>query len=274
LFQTKHFISPLTKAILPEEYQSLQPDMTDKVSIVTPVYNSADFIANTIQSVLNQTYSNWEMILADDVSTDDSVEIIKSFNDERIKLIRLSKNSGPAVARNKAIESATGRFIAFLDSDDVWLPDKLKNQLNFMITTDAAVTHTAYEAIDVAGKQTGKIIRAPKIIGYHQLLNYNYIGCLTGMYDTAKTGKVLMPDIPKRQDYGLWLAILRKGFKAYYLDEVLAQYRTGRQSVSSNKLETAKYNWQILREIEKLPLLKAAWHFSVYTFLGFKKYYF
>jgi teichuronic acid biosynthesis glycosyltransferase TuaG len=248
--------------------------MNHKISIITPVYNSSAFIADTIQSVLNQTYQNWELLLVDDVSTDDSVAVVQSFRDERIKLMRLEKNSGPAIARNTAIEAATGRFIAFLDSDDLWLPEKLEKQLQFMLTQNAAVTHTAYEVIDINGKRIGKIIRAPEVIGYRQLLNYNYIGCLTGMFDTEKTGKMLMPDIPKRQDYGLWLAILRQGFKAYYLDEVLAQYRTGRQSVSSNKFDTAKYNWQILRETEGLSFFKAAWHFAVYTLLGIKKYYF
>jgi teichuronic acid biosynthesis glycosyltransferase TuaG len=248
--------------------------MSHKVSIITPVFNSANFIAATIQSVLNQTYPHWEMILVDDVSNDNSVKIIQSFSDSRIKLIQLTKNSGPAVARNKAIAAATGRFIAFIDSDDLWLPEKLDKQLQFMLSKKAAVTHTAYEVIDIKGIPTGKIIHAPEILSYNQLLNYNYIGCLTGIYDTEQTGKVFMPEIPKRQDYGLWLAILRKGFKAYYLDEVLAKYRTGRQSVSSNKFETAKYNWQILRNIECLPLPRAVWHFAVYTFLGFKKYYF
>ncbi len=247
--------------------------MSPLISIITPVYNSAAFIGDTIESVLNQTYTNWEMILVDDVSTDDSVAVIKSFDDDRIKLIQLEKNSGPAVARNTAILKAKGRYIAFLDSDDLWLPEKLEKQLAFIQQKNCAVVHSAYEIMDAAGNHTGKIISAPETLTYNQLLNYNYIGCLTGMYDTEKTGKVLMPDISKRQDYGLWLAILRQGYIACFQHEVLALYRTGRVSVSSNKAATASYNWKILREIEKLPLWKAVWHFSVYTFLGFKKYY-
>lgn len=252
------------------KFNSLQP----QVSIITPVYNSSAYVAATIQSVLNQTYHKWEMILADDASTDNSVSIIQSFHDSRIKLIRLRNNSGPAAARNAAIQAARGRFIAFLDSDDIWLPEKLELQIQFMLSVDAAVTHTAYEIIDINGNRTGKIIRAPEVVGYDQLLNYNYIGCLTGMYDTAKTGKILMPDIPKRQDYALWLAILKKGFKAYFLNKVLAQYRTGKHSVSSNKMDAARYNWHILRHIEKLTLPRAAWHFGRYMILGLRKYYF
>ena len=243
------------------------------ISIITPVYNAAAFIAETIQSVLNQTYPHWEMILVDDVSADNSVAVIKGFHDERIKLIELEKNSGPAVARNTAILQAKGQYIAFLDSDDLWLPEKLEKQLAFIQQKKCAIVHSAYEIMDAEGNKTGKIISAPEKLTYNQLLNYNYIGCLTGMYDTEKTGKVFMPDIPKRQDYGLWLAILRMGHTAYFQNEVLAMYRTGRASVSSNKAATASYNWKILREIEGLPLWKAAWHFAVYTFLGFKKYY-
>ncbi len=247
--------------------------MQPEVSIITPVYNSAAFIAETIRSVQAQTFTHWEMILVDDVSSDDSVKVIQSFSDERIRFIQLIENSGPAQARNAGIEKAQGRYIAFLDSDDQWHPEKLALQLTFMKEKNAAVTHTAYEVMDAEGKPTGKIIRAPERLSYRQLLNYNFIGCLTGMYDTQLCGKVFMPDIPKRQDYALWLAILRQGHKAYFLNDPLAYYRTGRESVSSNKWQTAQYNWQILREIEKLPLHKALWHFAVYTFLGFRKYY-
>lgn len=249
--------------------------MKHKVSIITPVYNSSAFIADTIRSVLHQTYDEWELILVDDGSTDDSVSVIQSFRDDRIRLIRLSQNSGPAIARNIAIEASTGRFIAFLDSDDVWLPQKLEKQLRFMLAQDAAVTHTAYEVVDINGNPTGKIIRAPAVIHYYQLLNYNYIGCLTGIFDTDKTGKVLMPNIPKRQDYALWLSILRRGYSAYFLNDILARYRIGRvSSVSSRKLSTAYYNWHILRQLEGLSLLSALWHFSAYIYLGVKKYYF
>lgn len=247
--------------------------MNIEVSIITPVYNSSEFIAACIKSVLKQTFINWEMILVDDLSTDNSIDIIQSFDDDRLKLIPLKVNSGPAIARNKAIELAQGKYIAFLDSDDLWLPEKLEKQLAFMKQNNFAITHTAYETIDALGNKQNKVIKAPKEITYNNLLNYNYIGCLTGMYNTDLCGKVYMPNIAKRQDYGLWLTLLKQGHKAYFLEDVLALYRTGRTSLSSNKWETAKYNWQLLRDNEKLSFAKASWHFLVYTFLGFKKYY-
>ncbi len=247
-----------------------------KVSVITPVFNVAELVGATIDSVLSQTYGDWEMLLVDDASTDDSWKILRSYSekDPRIKCWRLDHNSGAAKARNFAIEQASGRFIAFLDHDDLWFPDKLLKQVDFSLEKSAALTHTDYECIDASGEPIGKIIRAQKVLTYRKMLECNYIGCLTAMYDTEKVGgKVFMPDILKRQDYALWLKIMRNGHQAYGLNESLALYRTGRKSLSSNKLDSAMYNFKMLREIEGLSRLQAAYFFIMYCMLGMKKYF-
>jgi len=247
-----------------------------KVSIITPVFNVAELVGATIDSVLSQTYGDWEMLLVDDVSTDGSWNVIQSYADKdpRIKSWRLARNSGAAKTRNFAIDQANGRFIAFLDHDDIWLPDKLQKQVKFSLAKSAAITHTDYEYIDASGNRIGKIIRAHKLLTYRKMLAYNYIGCLTAMYDTEKIGsKVFMPDILKRQDYALWLKIMRNGHYAYGLNETLALYRTGRKSLSSNKLDSAMYNFKLLREIEGLSKPQASYYFVKYCILGMKKYF-
>jgi glycosyltransferase involved in cell wall biosynthesis len=247
-----------------------------KVSIITPVFNVAELVGATIDSVLAQTYGDWEMLLVDDASTDDSWKIVQSYaeKDRRIKCWRLAYNSGAAKARNFAIEQASGRFIAFLDNDDLWLPDKLLKQVDFSLEKSAAITHTDYEYIDALGNRIGKVIRARKLLTYRKMLECNYIGCLTAMYDTEKIGgKAYMPDILKRQDYALWLKIMKNGHQAYGLNESLALYRTGRKSLSSNKFDSAMYNFKMLREIEGLSTLQAAYYFVVYCMLGMKKYF-
>jgi len=250
-------------------------NQTNKVSVITPVYNSARYITNSIRSVQTQSYTNWEMLLVDDCSTDNSVELIKAFElaDDRIKLIRLEKNSGPAVARNKAIEAATGRYIAFLDSDDVWLPEKLERQVSFMSSHQYVLTHHYYHTISPIGNLSQKVIKCPLEINYAALLNYNYIGCLTAMYDAEQLGKQYMPNILKRQDYALWLKILKQGHKAYAINLPLAAYRILPKSISSNKWNTVGYNWMMLRQIEKLSFFKSLYHFTAYAIIGIKKYY-
>lgn len=248
----------------------------NKVSIITPVYNVAGLIGETIASVLSQTYEDLEMLLVDDASTDNSWDVIQSFaeKDQRVRCWRLTQNSGAAKARNFAIEQARGRFIAFLDHDDLWLPEKLLRQVEFSLSKSAVLTHTDYEYIDASGNRIGKIIRAQPHLNYQKMLDCNYIGCLTAMYDIQKIGcKVFMPEILKRQDYALWLKILKHGHYAYGLNEVLAFYRIGRKSLSSNKIESAKFNFQLLTEIEGLSRLKAAYYFARYCMFGVKKYF-
>lgn len=234
----------------------------DLVSVITACYNSEKYISETINSVLNQTYQNWELILVDDCSTDNTISVVKELMQEnkRIKLLQLDKNSGAAVARNTAIKDAKGTFIAFLDSDDKWLPKKLELQLNFMKSNNYNLSHTAYELIDNQGNSLNKIITPAKTLSYRDMLYSNKIGCLTAMYNQSKLGKIYMPLLRKRQDYGLWLKILKTGEVAYGLNEVLSQYRNTENSISNNKLNLLKWNWKLYREVENLSFLKSAYY--------------
>lgn len=245
-----------------------------KVSIVMPSYKSETFLTLSIDSILNQTFKEWELIVIDDSSPDDSNKIIEKYmqNCEKIKLIKLEKNSGPAIARNRAIKEAKGRYIAFLDSDDLWHADKLSRQLSFMQEHDVALSYTGYYRIEEISGEIIDQINVPKKVDYGELLKQNIIGCLTAIYDTEKIGKVYMPDILKRQDFGLWLKILKKVPYAYGLDEPLAYYRVRTASVSSNKILASRYNWKLYREVEKLPMYKAIYYFGWYTYRSFLRY--
>ena len=243
------------------------------VTIIMPSYNSEKFIVESVESVLAQTYSNWELIIVDDCSPDDSNNIITKYvdNDSRIKLIKLQKNSGPAVARNTAIEAANGRYIAFLDSDDVWLPNKLEKQIKFMQDNDLAFTYSSYKLVGEDNEDLGLFITKDKI-SYFDMLKTCSVGCLTAIYDTEKIGKQYMPLILKRQDYGLWLKILKLIGETRGILEPLATYRIRKNSVSSNKVKAAKYQWKIYREIEKLSFLKSLYYFVFYAYNGVTKY--
>jgi len=236
----------------------------DFISIITPSYNSSRFIAQTIESVLSQTYENWEMIIVDDLSPDNSNEIIEEYvlRDSRIKLIKLEKNSGPAVARNRAIEEASGRYIAFLDADDLWMIDKLQKQIDFMKAYNYELTYTAYETMSEDGVNLHHTVILPKKLNYNELLKANRIGCLSAIYDSKRIGKVYMPLIQKRQDYGLWLRVLKKVDYAYGMDEVLGRYRIMSNSVSSNKLDLLKYNYRLFKEHEDFSTLKSLYYLS------------
>lgn len=239
------------------------------VSIITPSYNSALLIPDTIQSVILQTFGDWEMIIVDDCSRDSSVEVIQSFVDyeSRIKLIRLEENSGAAVARNVAIEAAQGRYIAFLDSDDVWLPHKLEKQIDFMMSNNYSFTYSAYEKINDSNEVIGTI-SIPTKASYESVLKINSISCLTAIYDTNFFGKVYMPLIRKRQDLGLWLKLLKQTETAFGIDEILAQYRIRPDSISANKIDAAKFTWHLYRHIENLSMIKASYFFSHYAVNG------
>ncbi|MED3646437.1 glycosyltransferase family 2 protein [Halalkalibacterium halodurans] len=244
------------------------------VSIITPCYNAEMFIRDTIESVLNQTFSNWEMVIVDDGSTDRTVQIVESYasQDERIRLIQLEKNSGPAVSRNTAIQHARGRYLAFLDSDDQWLPEKLERQLEFMQKRNVAFSFTSYKTMTEDGSETGKVVNVPENVDYHELLKQNVIGCLTVMLDQEKTGHVQMVNMRSRQDYALWLHLCKRGFIAYGLQDVLAKYRVVHNSVSHNKWKMAKQNWRLYRENEKLSFVKSGWYFMHYVWRSLKKY--
>lgn len=240
------------------------------VSIITSVYNSEKYINETIKSVLWQTYKNFEMILVDDCSTDNSLNVIQPFieQDSRIKLIQLPENSGAAVARNAAIEAARGQYIAFLDSDDIWLPDKLQKQLNFMEKNNYPFVFSAYDKIDNKGEIFGHV-GVPNKVSYIDILKTCSIGCLTVVYDTECFGKVYMPLIRKRQDFGLWLRLLKKTNYAYGLNETLAQYRVHSDSISANKVNAAIFTWCLYRDIEQLNIAKSLYYFIHYAVRGF-----
>ncbi|MCU7999952.1 glycosyltransferase family 2 protein [Shewanella sp. SM95] len=242
----------------------------EKVSIIMPLYNSARFLTASIESVLKQIYTNWELVLIDDCSSDDSFVIAQSYCDRdcRIKLFKLDKNSGAAIARNKAIELAEGRFIAFLDSDDIWFPEKLAIQIDFMLKNKIAFSYTAYKKVDEYGNDILEF-GVPSSLSYRDLLKACIIGCLTVIYDTTQIGKMYMPLGTKREDYALWLKIMREeNIIAYGINKVLASYRIYPYQSSSKKLNMAKENWMLLREQEKLYLVIALYYFFQYAFRG------
>ncbi len=231
-------------------------------SIITPVYNSEKFLYSTINSVISQTYTDWELIMVDDCSTDDSRRIIESFieKDGRIKYYKTNYPSGsPALPRNIGIEKSIGRFIAFLDSDDIWESRKLEYQNNLFQDDRVAIVFSDYEKIDEAGLRKNRFITAPQVVSYMELLKGNVIGCSTCIYDTAKIGKMYFKK-HGHEDYILWLEILRKGFVAKNTGTVLAQYRVRDSSISSNKLKAIHWIFQIYRVNEKMSLLRAIYY--------------
>lgn len=234
------------------------------VSIITPTFNSELFIKDTFASITSQTYTNWEWIVVDDSSSDGTFTILEHFKllDDRVKLFQNETNMGAAVSRNKAIEKASGRFIAFLDSDDLWNNDKLEKQISFMNETKIAFSYSAYSIIDETGKDTKKIIDPPNKLDYPTLLKENQIGCLTAIYDQEILGKCYMPLIRKRQDYGLWLSVLKKTPYAYKVPGVLAVYRIRNESVSSSKINLLQYNYRLFREFENLSVFKSVYFLS------------
>lgn len=239
------------------------------VSIITPSFNSSLLISKTIKSVISQSFFEWEMIIVDDCSSDNSVEVIQAFveRNPRIKLIQLPENSGAAVARNTAIEAAQGRYIAFLDSDDAWLPNKLEKQIAFMQENNYPFTFAAYDKVNESDEVFGHV-GVPSKVAYSDLLKSCSIGCLTAIYDTEYFGKVYMPLIRKRQDLGLWLRLLKKTEYAYGLNETLGLYKLRSDSISANKKSAAMFTWRLYREVEKLNLFKASYYFSHYAVRG------
>lgn len=240
------------------------------VSVIMPLYNSREHCVESIKSVLSQSYYNFELIIVDDQSTDGSFELIRdSFpNETRIKLFQNDNNLGAGASRNKAIKIAKGRFIAFLDSDDLWHPDKLKKQLKFMTDNQLSFSFTQYQKFDATGEQG--VVIPPDTVNYNQLLYSNVIGCLTAIYDTTKLGKRYMPLIRKRQDMGLWLSILKDVDKAYCLQENLAKYRID-SGMTKNKFTVLGYQWRFYREVVGLNFFRSAFTFCVYAYKGFIK---
>ena len=234
------------------------------VSIITPSYNSTEFISEMIDSILAQTYKNWELLITDDCSTDDSVEVRQRYvkKDSRIKLFCLEKNAGGGVSRNNSIKEAKGRFIAFCDSDDLWTPDKLEKQILFMIEKDAAFSYGSYMLCDTIGKEIGINICLKKLT-YARIVMDNFVGCLSAVYDTEKIGKIYMPTIRKRQDWGLWISVLKKCKIGYGVKQPIGYYRIRENSVSSNKWVLIRYHAMLYQQMLNIPL-----------FLGYCMYFF
>lgn len=241
--------------------------MNDLVSVITPCYNSGKFLERTIDSVLNQSYPNLELLIIDDFSMDNSRKIIqeKSKNDSRIVKIFNSENLGAAISRNKGIENAKGRFIAFLDADDYWYENKLKLQLNFMIERKLEFSFGAYKKVDEFGNIVGAV-NPETIMTYSKLLDGNKIGCLTAIYDSKSLGKIYFPNIKKRQDWALWLKIHKKIKNSQSIDQFLGEYTVRKQSVSSNKISLVYYHYLVYRKIEKLSFTKSIYFLFKYIF--------
>lgn len=238
------------------------------VSIVVPVYNAEKFIKDTIDSVLNQTYKNWELLLIDDCSIDNSHEIIKKYikKDNRINYFKLRKNSGPAVARNKGIEEAKGKYLCYLDADDKWDEHKLEKQINFMKKIKCDFSFTSYEFANKEGIPTGKKVFVPNKISYEQALKNTTIWTCTVMFDLTKISKqiILMPNV-KSEDTASWWKILKYVDYAYGMPEVLSFYRRSERTLSSNKFVAIKRIWFLYRKVEKLNFLKSLYCFTCYA---------
>ncbi|MEH6955594.1 glycosyltransferase family 2 protein [Neobacillus drentensis] len=221
--------------------------MYELVSILTPSFNTGKFIAETIKSVLNQTYQNWEMLIVDDCSTDNSIEVIKSFNDNRIKLFINKNNSGAAISRNYALKEAKGKWIAFLDSDDIWDYKKLEKQITFMKTNNYHFTYTNYIEINENSESIGKLITGPKILNKRSINNFCYPGCLTVMYNSEQIGLIQIENLPKNNDYAIWLKAIKKA-DCYLLPETLASYRKRSGSISNHSyMKLIKHHYYLWR---------------------------
>lgn len=242
------------------------------VSIIMPSYNTAPYIEETIQSVLNQTYTNWEMIIVDDCSTDNTDEVLSRISDSRIRIFKNDRNSGAAVSRNRALREAKGQWIAFLDSDDLWMPEKLEKQISFMEKNGYSFSYTNYEEIDVYGNKTGVSVTGPKKITKTGMFNYCWPGCLTVMYNAEQIGKIQIADIKKNNDYAMWLKICKKA-DCYLLNECLSLYRKGRVgSVSSHSIKTMiGWHYKLYRDAEQLGVLKSIFNTGRNLIFGFYK---
>ena len=244
------------------------------VSIIMPTYKCGRFIAESIQSVQAQTYQNWELIIVDDCSNDGTVATVLGFKkeDDRISLYQNTSNSGAAVSRNTALRKAKGRWIAFLDSDDLWEPTKLEKQVRFMEENGYAFSYTEYQEMDSEGALTGVVISGPKHVTKRGMYNFCWPGCLTVMYDASVVGLIQIEDIKKNNDYAMWLKVCKKA-DCYLLPEVLARYRRGRSgSVSSHGITTMiGWHYKLWHEAEKRSIIASVWLTGVNLVFGMYK---
>lgn len=248
--------------------------MSELVSIITPTYNSAKYIAATIQSVQKQTHSHWEMIIIDDCSQDKTVEIIHDFmdDDSRIHLIQLNKNAGAAKARNAGIEQIIGKYLTFLDADDIWFPDFILNSIQTIKTTGIHFVFSSYKRSNEDLQFVYSDFIVPEKVTYSDILKTNSISCLTAFIDVEVLGIKKMPDILKRQDMGLWLQYLKEIPFAYGIQEPKAIYRIRENSLSRNKKNLVKYQWQFYRKVEKLNFFQSIYYMIHWMVRGFLKY--
>ncbi|HLO74369.1 MAG TPA: glycosyltransferase family 2 protein [Flavobacterium sp.] len=248
--------------------------MNALVSIITPSYNSAKFIVETIHSVQNQTYSNWEMIIVDDGSSDETETVILSImqNDKRIQFHKLSQNSGPAVARNTAIEKASGDYMTFIDADDIWFPTFIENNIKTIHKTGIPFVFSSYKRANEQLEFVYSDFIVPQKVSYTDILKSNSISCLTAFIDIKKLGKKYMPLIRKRQDMGLWLNYLKVIPFAHGIQETQAIYRIRENSLSRKKSDLIKYQWQFYREVEKLNVFQSTYYMLHWMYRGFMKY--
>ena len=221
---------------------------SDLVSVIMPVYNAESHVAEAINSVLDQSHQNLELLAVDDASTDESFKIMSDIEDHRLRCVRLKKNSGAGKARNEGIRQAKGRYIAFIDADDKWLKEKLSAQIKFMKKEDIAFSYTDYFLMNEESELTHRVSSLPQV-NFRTMTKNNYIGCLTAMYDTTELGKMYMPERRKRQDWALWLQILRKTDRALGLQTPLAAYRRTENSLSRNKSALMRENYLFYKEV-------------------------
>lgn len=245
----------------------------DLVSIITPAFRAAATIEATIKSVQAQTHTAWELLVADDCSPDKTREIVAAYavRDARVRLIAMERNGGPATARNGALSQASGNWIAFLDSDDLWLPNKLERSLAHARIHDAALTFTGFRRISHDGARTGRYIGVPCTLNYRQLLGNTAIATSTVLLDRSKCGDIRLQRV-FYDDFACWLSILKRGWLAYGLDEDLMRYRMTTGSVSRNKRRSAQEVWKAYRRIEGLDPVTSAWCFTRYAVNALRKY--
>lgn len=243
------------------------------VSVIMPSWNTEKFIANSIQSVINQTYQNWELIIVDDCSTDNTDSIVASFSDERIKYLKNEKNCGAALTRNRALREAKGEWIAFLDSDDLWMPEKLEKQITFMREKNCYLSYHQYEKIDEEGNPLNIFVSGPEIVNKHKMYNYDYIGQLTMMYSAKHFGLIQIKDIKKNNDYAIRLQLYKKpNTKCYLLKENLALYMVRKKSISHDKLKKKlKSHYDLFHVCDEKPSVVAFWYASWNMWYGLWK---
>ena len=245
--------------------------MDELVSIIMPSYNTGKYIAESINSVLAQTYTNWELIIVDDCSSDNTEEVVQSFKDNRIIYLKNENNSGAALSRNRALREAKGKWIAFLDSDDLWMPDKLRQQINFMKENDYSFSYTEYERIDELSNKLNIYCTGPRVLTKKRMYQYCYPGCLTVMFDYSKTGLIQIKNIKKNNDYAMWLQVI-KFCDCHLLKQNLALYRIRKNSISHDSIKKLiKSHYDLFRISEEKNSLVAFLYVIRNMWFGFWK---